>query len=384
MRIGLDGMPLAQLKTGVGTYTFELACALAAGAPSDTFELVSPLPYQKSLLADAKPTNLELVYSKPNVLKRHWWTIGLPSYIRRAALELFHGTNYEVPMRDGCARVVTIHDLSLLLHSSTHEARAVRRARLRLPVMARTATLVVTVSEQVRAEVCEHLGLRSDKVFAVPLAPRRSFIPMSPDKSLETRRRLGVADEFLLFVGTIEPRKNLWTLVQALEEIVRTTDLRPQLVIAGPMGWKTDEFLMRLRRSPARELVLLTGYLGDADLCALYSSCRVFVYPSIYEGFGLPPLEAMACGAPVIASRVPSVTETTEKVAVLVSHNDVEELARGIIELLRNDAARRSFSAAGMKHAATFSWERTALMTREVYVEALRLRGEKQKSRLQF
>lgn len=365
MRIGLDGMPLAQLKTGVGTYTFELARALAAQSPQDDFELISPLPFEPAAAAENKPANLSLVYAKPNVWQRRWWSLGLPSYVRRASLALFHGTNFEVPLRGNCPAVVTIHDLSLLLHSSTHEARAVLRGRLRLPRMARKATLIITDAEARRREICEHLDVPAEKVFAIPLAPQPAFSPAPPEMTLETRRRLGIEDDFLLFTGTVEPRKNLATLIHAFAEVLRTTDLRPQLVIAGRMGWKQNDLLDKLAD---KDRVKITGYLSDEDLRALYSSCRVFVYPSIYEGFGLPPLEAMACGAPVIASAVPSVTPAAARV---VAATDVAALARSIVELLSDSQARRELSAAGLRHAAKFSWAQTAMLTREVYKEAL-------------
>ena len=365
-------MPLAQPRTGVGVYTFELARALAATSPQDEFELISPLPFEPSLAADDKPANLALVHSKPNLIQRHWWTVGLPSYIRGRSFDLFHGTNYEVPLRERCPAVVTIHDLSLLLHSNTHEARAARRARLRLPLMARKATLVITPSEEVRSEVIQHLKLKPEKVFAIPLAPRSLFRPVPLAETAETRTRLGIEDEFLLFVGTIEPRKNLSTLLLAFEEVVDTTGLQPQLVIAGRVGWKEKELLARLKNSPARERIHLTGFVTDEDLRALYSSCRAFVYPSVYEGFGLPPLEAMACGAPVIASQMPSVNET---VARLVPPADVRDLARAIVELLTDDPEREALVSAGLKHAAKFSWERTAQMTREVYKKGLSLKS---------
>ena len=376
MRIGLDGMPLAQPKTGVGTYTLELASALAGLAPREIFELVSPLPYQGSILAEPRPANLHLVYSKPTVLGRHWWTMGLPSYIRRNSLDLFHGTNYEVPLRASGPSVITIHDLSLLLHSNTHDARAVRRARLRLPLMTRKATCIITPSEEVRGEVCEHLHVHPDKVFPVPLAPRSNFVRLSTEETIECRRRLGVGDDFLLFVGTVEPRKNLSTLVRALEQVVRSTELRPMLVVAGQMGWKPDQFTSQLRNSAVRDLVHLTGYVSEDDLRALYSSCRLFIYPSIYEGFGLPPLEAMACGAPVIASRVPSVAEANG--VRLIDPHDVDDLARSIVELLTDNSARQSLSAAGLKHASNFSWGRTAKTTLEVYRRAITVLGSGQ------
>jgi len=368
MRIGIDGLPLTQLKTGVGIYTIELARALAAQAPQNDFELVSPRPFEPAALTDSTPSNLSLVYSKPNAFQRRWWSFGLPSYLRRTSIALFHGTNFEVPLRGHCPSVVTIHDLSLLLHSSTHEARAVLRGRLRLPRMARKATLIITDSESVRREVCEHLDVEADKVFAIPLAPQPAFVPLSPVDTAETRNRLGVEDEFLLFTGTIEPRKNLDTLLRAFAEVLRTTELRPQLVVAGKLGWKQKDLLKNLESSVIRDRVKLVGYVSDADLRALYSSCRAFVYPSIYEGFGLPPLEAMACGAPVIASAVPSVTP---RVARVISPTDVHGLTRSIVELLSDAQMRKSLSEAGLKYVAEFSWAKTAMLTSEVYKEAL-------------
>ena len=292
----------------------------------------------------------------------------MPSYLRRNSIALFHGTNYEVPLRGDCPSVITVHDLSLLLHSSTHETRAVVRARLRLPRMARRATLVITDSEAVRREVCEHLRVAPEKVIAIPLAPQTEFAPIPQALTAEVRKRLGVEDEFLLYAGTIEPRKNLVTLLKAFEEVLRTTSLRPQLVIAGRLGWKPNDGLMELEKSVFKDRIKITGYVTETDLCALYSSCRVFVYPSIYEGFGLPPLEAMACGAPVIASAVPSVTSD---VARVIEATDVQALARHIVELLTDAKAREDLSAAGLKHAAKFSWAETAMLTREVYQEAL-------------
>ncbi|HEY2961261.1 MAG TPA: glycosyltransferase family 1 protein [Pyrinomonadaceae bacterium] len=369
MRIGLDGMPLAQPRTGVGTYTFELARALAAASAQDEFELISPLPFEETVPAEARPANLELIYSQPNLFQRRWWTVGLPSYLRRNPLALFHGTNYEVPLRAQCPTVVTIHDLSLLLHSSTHEARAVRRARLLMPLMARKAALVITPSDAIKSEVCEHLKIQPEKVFATPLAPRNTFTPIPLAQTVETRRRLSIEDEFLLFVGTIEPRKNLLTLVRALEEVMRTTELRPQLVVVGKTGWKSDELSSHLERSQVKERAHFAGFVSDEDLRALYSSCRAFIYPSIYEGFGLPPLEAMACGAPVIATGVPSINKS---VARVFSATDFRELARIIVELLTAQQARQLLSERGLAHVRNFSWQRTAALTREVYARALR------------
>jgi glycosyltransferase involved in cell wall biosynthesis len=204
-------------------------------------------------------------------------------------------------------------------------------------------------------------------VFAIPEAARAAFYPMPASESRLVCQRLGIEAEFILFVGTVEPRKNLLTLARAFAQIIKSTSSQLQLVIAGEKGWLSGDLMDYLRDDHVRERVLFTGHLRDEELRALYSSCRVFVYPSLYEGFGLPLLEAMACGAPVVTSRTPSIMETAGDVARLISPTDVEDLARGITALLNDASERDHRSALGIPHAQKFSWERTATATWEVY-----------------
>jgi glycosyltransferase involved in cell wall biosynthesis len=368
MRFGLDGLPLSRKKTGIGHYTFELARALASIVPSHEFEIVSPSAFSIDAAEVSPPENLTLVNAGLNgPRRRFWWSFYLPRYSRHASFALFHGTNFELPYWTTCPTVLTIHDLSLLLYPETHEKDLVRRARLKLPRAARKADAIITPSETVRGEVCKHLGISAEKVFAIPEAARAAFCPMPASESRAVGRRLGVEDEFIFFVGTVEPRKNLLTLVRAFERVIRATSSQVQLVIAGDKGWLSDDLMDYLRESDVRERVLFTGHLPDEDLRALYSSCRVFVYPSLYEGFGLPLLEAMACGAPVVTSRVPSIVETVEDVARLISPTDVEDLASGITALLDDAGERKHRSTLGIQHARKFTWERTARETWEIY-----------------
>jgi glycosyltransferase involved in cell wall biosynthesis len=376
MRIAIDGIPLAEPKTGIGHYTFELARGIAALASQHDFELVAHVSIETAIQAAFDtgaplPANLRAVHVPTNSLSKRWWRIGLPLYVQRRAVALFHGTNYKVPLWNRCRTIVTIHDLSLLLHSHTHEEELVRRARMRLPVTARIASKIITDSESVKREICEHLRIKPEKIAVVPLAPRRAFQPVAPAESAEARRRLRVEDDFILFVGTVEPRKNLLTLVRAFDELTRRTNLRPQLVIAGKKGWLTEELYVLIEESGLGSRILFTGYVSDEDLAALYSSCRVCVYPSLYEGFGLPPLEAMSCGAPVITSRIPVIMETVGDAALLVEPTNVRELADGIHGVWENDAERRRLSAGGIAHAANFTWERTARLTLDIYDEVL-------------
>lgn len=373
MRVGLDGFPLSSPKTGIGHYTFELARSLAQMAPADSFQLVSPLPFNDSVVQDIRRTslNLDVVNPKATSIRRHWWAVGLPLYLRQTSFDLFHGTNYEVPLWNRQRNVLTIHDLSILLHPDYHERDLVRRARRRLPLMVRSAAKIIAVTESMKREICDYLGVKPERVAVTPEAPRRAFRRMPLEQTVETRRRHGIEDDFILFVGTIEPRKNLLTLVRALDEILRNTSLRPQLVIAGGKGWLMDELFSFIESSGIGGRVRFIGYTSDNDLRALYSSCRISVYPSLYEGFGLPPLEAMACGAPVITSRIPAIVETVGGAAILIDPADVVGLARSIAQLWDDERQRDQLSLAGLQRAAEFTWEKTAELTLDVYREVI-------------
>jgi glycosyltransferase involved in cell wall biosynthesis len=368
MRIGLDGYPLVWPKTGVAHYTFELALELARLAPAHSFELIAPAAYPPEVLEQITlAPNLRPVRVKTNLITRRWWAIGLPAYVRSVGLDLFHGTNYEVPLRSRERNVVTVHDLSVFSYPETHDRRMATRARRRLPIMLRSAARIITPTEAVKRELIERFQMNPDMVAVTPEAPRKGFQPMRKDEAAEIKQRLGVADDFILFVGTIEPRKNLLALLRAFAELLQNTEHQPQLVIAGPKGWLTGEFDRAAAEANFGDRLRLIGYVGDDDLRALYSACKAFVSPSLYEGFGLPPLEAMACGAPVIASRIAAHVETLGANAHLVEPTDEMALAKVMATLLENPIERERLSRSGLEHAARFSWEETAKLTLKVY-----------------
>src|SRR5438876_5666567 len=372
MRIGIDGLPLLTPLTGVGHYTLELARALSSLAPADEFQLLAPGTPPSAVaekLNKALATNLRWV--QPKTFNQYWWGAGLPLHLSRSSLDLFHGTNFEIPFWNKRPAILTVHDLYSLLHPKKHEKRLARRARWRLPLMVKSAAMIITPTESVKRELCGQLGTDPGKFAVTPEAPRSVFKRMEREKTLETRRRLGIRDDFILFVGTLEPRKNLLTLARALDEILRTTPLSPQLVVAGKQGWLMNDFFSFIKEAGLGDHIHLTGYLDDDDLRALYSSCSVFVYPSLYEGFGLPPLEAMACGAPVISSRIPAIVEAVGNAACLVNPQNVQELAGAIVSLLDDKQAREQLSLSGLERVEDFSWERTARCTLEVYRNAL-------------
>ena len=374
MRIGLDGYPLCEPLTGVGHYTFELARALARNYPSDQFELIAPFDFYPSVSAQVEREripNLSLVSLGVRNVRGRWWSFYLPRYLKRAALDLFHGTNYELPLWSRRRTVLTVHDLSSLLYPELHRRRLARRMRLRLPLAVKLAKAIITPTEAVKQELCSYLKVKPAKVTAIHEAPRESFRPVHRDESSRVRQRLEIENDFLLFAGTLEPRKNLLTLLRAFAQILHETNLRPQLVVAGGEGWLMDETFAVIGDENLKDHLRLTGYLDDDDLRALYSSCAAFIYPSLYEGFGLPPLEAMACGAPVIASRIPALQETLGDTAMLIDPLDANAFAQAIIELLQNGKQRDELITKGQERTKAFDWKRAAHATYEVYSQVL-------------
>jgi glycosyltransferase involved in cell wall biosynthesis len=378
MRVALDAIPLVAAKTGVGHYTDALAVNLARTHPDHQYELFSPFdfPFASNGSGERRPANLSKRYMPVRSVFRKWWLVGLPALLHISPVDVFHGTNYCIPVLAPCPTVVTIHDLSLLAQASTHEARNVERGRRRLPIMARRATMIIAPSEWTRREIITHLGIRAERIRVIPEAARECFRPRDEAESRSVLDKHGIRRPYLLYVGTIEPRKNLITLLRAYEDLLRASRHRPQLVLCGGRGWLDDEVFRLVEELRLQEMVRFTGYVDDGELPALYSAAEVFVYPSLYEGFGLPPLEAMACGAPVVTSNASSLPEVVGTAGLTVPPRDAAALTQALLKLMDDERLREQFRRAGFEQATRFSWERAANETQAVYDEVVE-RGRK-------
>jgi glycosyltransferase involved in cell wall biosynthesis len=238
--------------------------------------------------------------------------------------------------------------------------------------MARRASMIIAPSEWTRSEITNRLGIRAEGVRVIHEAARESMVPVSEADAQAVLAKHGIEGPYLLYVGTIEPRKNLLTLVRAYEELIRTTRHKVKLVLCGGRGWLDDEVFKMVDELDLAGMVGFTGYVDDADLPALYSQAEVFVYPSLYEGFGLPPLEAMACGTCVVTSDSSSLPEVVGEAGLQVPARDWRALAATIAGLLNDPSAREHLRAAGLERARMFSWERAAHETQAVYDEVFR------------
>jgi glycosyltransferase involved in cell wall biosynthesis len=368
MRIALDAIPLVAAKTGVGHYTDALAEHLARVHPEHQYELLSPFNFAFDA-CNGRPPNLSKWFFPVRSVFRKWWLVGLPTMLQISPVDVFHGTNYCIPVIAPCPTVVTFHDMSLLAQSHTHDAKNVTRGKRRIPIMARRATLIIAPSEWTKREIVTYLGARPDKIRVIYEGARKGIRPLPLTECRTALDKHGVRQPYLLYVGTIEPRKNLLTLIRAYQELLRETPHRPQLVLCGGRGWLDDEVFKLVEELKLKEQVRFTGYVDDSDLAALYSAAEVFVYPSLYEGFGLPPLEAMACGAPVVTSNVSSLPEVVGEAGLMADPNDYRAITQCIVELLDDADVLQHFKSAGLEQASRFSWDRAARETQAVYEE---------------
>jgi len=349
MRVAIEAASLALSSGGLARYTSELSLALARCFPDDEFFLISDQPFQ---MPAAAPPNLMRGGGPRNAMERRWWLWGIASEMRRLGADLVHGPDFAVPYLSRRPSVMTVHDLSPWMDERWHHAAA--RVKRRTPVLLELglATMILTPGEAVRKQAIERFRLKPDRVAAVPESAAPWFRPVG----------VPAADPYFLFVGTLEPRKNIERLIDAWHEVRRAHPIDLVLV-----GRRREDFALPDPETGLR----VAGELPDAALPALYSGALAFVYPSAYEGFGLPVLEAMQCGACVIASR--AVAEAGGDAAVYA--DTVEELAEAMLAAISRPELVTEFRARSLARAKLFSWERTARATYDVYMEARRRFG---------
>ena len=349
MRVAIEAASLSLSSGGLARYTSELSLALARCFPEDEFFLLSDQPFR---MPSPAPVNLKCGGGPRNAMERRWWLWGLAREMGRLGADLVHGPDFAVPYFPHRPSVLTLHDLSPWMDPRWHHAA--RRVRRRTPVLLELglATMVITPGEKVRRAAIERFGLRPERVVAVPEAAAHWFRPVEPRPA-----EPGPPAPYFLFVGTLEPRKNLDVLIEAWREMRRHHAV--DLVLAGRRRADAPAI-------PPEPGLRLTGEVADAELPALYSGALALVYPSLYEGFGLPVLEAMQCGAPVIASH--AVEEAAGEAATYA--DTPRELADALTRLASRPELRAAARLLSLARAAEFSWERTARLTRQVYEEA--------------
>jgi glycosyltransferase involved in cell wall biosynthesis len=362
MRIGFDLTPLCTPRSGVGTYTINLYESLARRADDELLPLA-----HRPLHGDVQSVNHRHGFQLNKTL---WMQAILPREAARLRTEVCHFTNSVGPLYLPCPMVLTIHDMTLWLLPELHRKRRHLAMRPIIPLAVRRASAIIAVSEATKRDMTRILGVPGHKVRVIYEAAAPYFRPLMPGAELEGfRQNAELPERFVLHVGTIDPRKNLVRLLEAFALARKNGAHSHSLVLIGQRGWRDGAVFTAIERLGLGEAVRFLGYVPTDVLVALYNLADVLAFPSLYEGFGLTMVEAMACGTPVVASPNGALREIAGEAVEFVEPTNVESIAAGLTRVLTDSSRRAELREKGLRRAARFSWARTAEETRQLYSE---------------
>ena len=356
MKIAIDAQTTLGQKTGFGFYVKNLVEALAKVDPQNQYILLKPAT-EKDF----------------STLKRWWWDqVVFPEKAKKAGVDLLHQPCFSAPIFYPGKVIVTCHDLiSVFFPENLPLASRLFYSRW-MPFSYRKAMLIIADSEHTKRDLMSLLQIPEAKIRVIHLAVSKDFRPIKNRVKLaQVQKKYQTGSKYLLHVGTIEPRKHLEFLVKAYALAFRE-GIEENLVITGKRGWYYDGLLRLVEDFNLGKKVKFTGYVEEGDLSALYAGAKAFVFPSLYEGFGLPPLEAMACGTPVISSSTSSLPEVIGQAGILLPPKDERLWAKNILKVIKDKSLARTFRELGLRQAKKFTWATTARKTVEVYQEAMK------------
>lgn len=377
MRICLDVSPAVHRRAGLGRYAYELTTALLALDTENEYVAFYNRPSQ----AHVEPPLDRLPHLTTNLSNKPWRMsalVGQFAHIPQDGLfpgvDLFHATDHLLPRLSRVRSVFTLHDVIYRHYPETHMRLNRWFLTLMMPRFLRAADRIIAVSECTKRDALRLYDIDESKIHVIYEGVNPRFRPASPSAIAAARQRYHLPAHYLLVVGTIEPRKNLTMLLEAYT-MLKERQPELKLLIVGQKGWLYEGFFRRLRELGLEEEVIFPGFVPDEDLPAIYSAAELLAFPSLYEGFGLPVLEAMACGTPVVCSNTSSLPEVAGDAALLIPPQDVRAWVEALERVVRDASLRAALRRRGLEQAARFTWERAARRTLEIYREAYAARS---------
>ncbi|MEI1373654.1 glycosyltransferase family 1 protein [Nostoc sp. UHCC 0926] len=381
LKVVVDATPMDSKPSGVGFYVANLICALEILQKEENFQL--GVIYQPRL-----KKWLRSDFSFPESLKHYSQRHLLPLPVRISDLllalafkpslsyfekyfgfpDILHGTNYSVYPYQNILKVMNIYDLTFIKYPNYIDS-VVKKYTEKVKRCLQWTDLVLTISENSKKDIIEYLKVDPKKVYVTPLASRYypNYLSEEITQSLEKQANYNFSKPYLLFVSTIEPRKNINTIITAFNFLKEKYQIEHQLILIGKKGWNYEPIFAAIENSPWANQIHHLNYLSNELVALFYSKADVFVYPSHYEGFGLPVLEAMTLGAPVISSNTSSIPEVTGDAAILIDPNNPMQLAEAILKVISDSQLRQELINKGRARAKLFSWERTGKETLNAY-----------------
>ena len=372
MRIAINAMAMRPELYGVGNYIKHLVCGLAEIDSHNEYVIFVSEAAQHHF--SGVGANMRFRHAPRNPAIRMLWEQSvLPWVLASSRIDVYHGPMFVAPLWKNSAQVVSVLDMTFHLTPERHKLHKVCYFRFMIPQMARRADRIIAISESTRKDFLRLTRTSAEKIETIHLGVEPGYRRISDPAELErVRSKYRLPQAFLLYLGLIEPRKNIDVLVEAYSQSP-ALQAGHDLVIAGNFGWDYKSTLRQIETSPARLKIHLPGYVDSADMPALYSLADVFVYPSRYEGFGLPVLEAMACGTPVVTSNASSMPEIVGADGLLVAPSDAPALRQALENIVADRHLHQSLAERGSRRAGSFSWQQVARKTLAVYEQAFAL-----------
>ncbi len=378
MKVALNARALLSPRTGIGQYIHALATELLKTGAVD-LEFFYSFGWSRELRGgplrhiDAVKTSVKKVLPWSYEIVRLLTQVCFTAGAWRKGFDLYHEPNFLAYEFEG-PLVLTVHDLSFVRYPELHPAARIEAMARHFPKSLERASIVLTDAESVRREVLERYGLRPERVRSVPLGARQEFCERSPEQIAPTLEKFGLRYRgYLLSVGTLEPRKNIAFVLDAFARLPEKIRRQFPIALVGMEGWLNSDLDRRMRPLVERGEVRLLGYLSDNELQHLYAGASLFIYPSLYEGFGLPALEAMQCGVPVIVSNVSALPEVVGEAGVKIDPADTDALTMHIERLLDDRNEWQRLRLLGLDQAKRFSWHKCASETLLAYRDAVSL-----------
>lgn len=367
MRFCLDARTATEHFPGIGRYVSNLAQAMVAQLANDETLLL--------IVDRSRPSTWQLPHAQKNVkiiettispfsLSQQWH---IPKRLKQENADVYHSPYYLMPYLTGLPTAVTIHDLIPQLFPDYFPAKTRRLSSLFKRLAISRATAIVTDSQATRQDVLTKYKLPPTKVTAVPLAADNRFIPQSQTEIKRVRQKFNLSEAYILYLGINKPHKNITMLVEAYIQLAEQRKTVPQLVIAGAWDGRYPEAKELAQQSNVNHLIHFPGPIPDKDLPALYSGALFFVFPSLYEGFGLPPIEAMACGTAVVCANSASLVEVAGEAALTFDPNHKQALVSHMRQFLDDADLIKTYEQRSLKQASSFSWQKTAVATLNCY-----------------
>lgn len=375
INLAIGATSLVNPITGIGQYTFNLAKELSTDNKFD-IDYFYTYYWSKALkVEDSIATGSIKSWIRKNIPYSYKIRRGIQKKAFNKGnfnkFDLYHEPNF-LPLSFSCKTVVTIHDLSYIHHPNAHPVERVRIMNDLLPGAIEKSNCIIADSEFTKKEIITAFSSESSKIKVTPLGKAAEFYPRPESELTATLLKYGLKfGQYSLCVGTLEPRKNIIQVIKAYQNLPHRFALQFPLVVVGMRGWKESVLLKELDKLIKQNKAFVLGFVSAEDLPKLYCGARSFVFPSLYEGFGLPPLEAMACGTPVIAANTSSIPEVIGTAGLMFNINDVDMLGQHLMGVCEDDAEFNRLSQAGLIQADKFSWKKCAELTIEAYDYAL-------------